>query len=414
MAALLSLGVAKKKQSTPLSADAIAALRASAFDGNTFKLPDGNLECYHEIKALMGALGGKWVSGKKHMAFAEGVNCQQLVFAACDRGEIPPSNPLDFFPTPPDVVAEIAAYPWLLDRWNGREHIAEDRPMRYLEPSGGSGALAEVMASRLRPQDELVICEMNPLLADLLRNRFPRASVIEGDFLEYRDDKGFDVILMNPPFDGKSYRKHVEHAESMLRRFGALVAIVPSQFKTHGDDFLYHVAEAGEWHDFGPDRFEGTKTPTSALFIENHPDSKWREKPCDGYSNHHAWDAAMSLANDGDLLGRVCKAENLAGATRCLEEWALRQLQDGHCIRIDKDIAREVVTSVLRDYDQPALSRLLPKEQPPMPADEAPIMHVLAAPEFFEPPMAQHPAPASVPKGPAHGAKAEQGEFALF
>lgn len=399
-----------KKQATPLSQEAIDALRVSSFTDNTFKLPEGQLDCYPEIKLLMAAIGGKWAGGKKRMEFAPGVDCSVLVSAACDRGEIPASNPLDFFPTPPDIVSEIESSSWTTGRWDARIIVAEidNRPVRYLEPNGGSGALVAVMAAKMRPHDELVVCEKNPLLAGMLRTRFPQAQVHEGDFLEYTDGGKFDVILMNPPFDGRAYRKHVEHAESMLDRLGMLVSIVPATFKTHGDDFLYNVASRGEWQDLGADRFEDAKVATTAIFIENDPDAGWREKPFEGYSTHHAWDAAMSIGNDSDMRKKLARATNFAEATGLLQRWASQMLRDGNCIRVDEAIARETMTSIVHDYVAPDLAHLLPAEPSPNPAqpdDEAVAMHALSAPNAPE----IEPAP----RPPAAPTKAEQCEFAL-
>ncbi len=351
--------MAKKKQETPLSADAIAALRGSSFEGNSFALPEGHLDCYAEVKALMTAIGGKWVSGKKRMVFSAGVDCETLVLAACDRGNIPPSNPLDFFPTPPDVVEEVVTHPWLVDRWEARITVAGDGPMRYLEPNGGSGAFVAPMAAKMRPQDELVICEMNPLMADMLRTRFPQATVVEGDFLAYADAKPFDVILMNPPFDGQTYRKHVLHAESMLARLGVLVSVVPSSFKDHCLDFLYRVASKGEWHDFGGDRFADTKTETTAVFIENDPEGDWREKPCEGFKTHHAWDAAMSIANDGDVRRRLADAEDFQQAFGIIKGWADEMLRSGTATRMNEAIARDTIAGIVQDYDAPEFAHLL-------------------------------------------------------
>lgn len=351
--------MAKKKQATPLSTDAISALRASSFEGNIFTLPEGHLDCYAEIKSLMAALGGKWMSKKRHMAFAAGVNCETLVLAACDRGEIPASNPLDFFPTPPDIVEELTTQRWLSERWGARLVVAEDRPLRYCEPNGGSGALVAVMAAKLRPGDDLVVVEKNPLLAAMLRTRFPQATVIEGDFLDYTDPKPFDVILMNPPFDGKTYQKHVNHAASMLARFGVLASIVPSSFVTHGDEFLFSILSRGEWYDLGGDRFADTDTATSVIFIENDPDGNWREKPYEGYSTQYAWNTAMSVASDADMVRKLTRAEDFAAAVCVLKGWASQQVREGSCVRIDESIAREVIFDLSDGYNMEGLTHLL-------------------------------------------------------
>jgi len=371
--------MAKKKQATPLSADAVLALRESSYSENTFALPPRELACYGEIKALMAALGGQWVGKRKRMEFPAGMDCRELVMAACDRGEIPASNPLDFFPTPADVVLELVNHDWLASRWAARLTVADmdERPVRYLEPSGGSGALAAAIVARMRPQDELVIVELNPLLASVLRAKFPQATVVEGDFLEYTPEKPFQVVLMNPPFASKLYQKHVKHAESMLDRFGVLAAIVPSSFLSHGVDFVYHVTERGEWHDLGAGRFEDTETATMAIFLENDPDLLWRDKPKEGYSSHFAWEAAMNIAHDGDLRAKLAECADVAGAFNVLKDWANEQVLSGSCMRVDEKITREVLVSVVSDYEVEELAHLIEKAEDgaheTKPAGEEPV-----------------------------------------
>lgn len=51
------------------------------------------------------------------------------------------------------------------------------------------------------------------------------------DFLSYTPEGPYDVIVMNPPFsvegDKLAYVTHIEHAWSMLKEGGHLVAVVP-------------------------------------------------------------------------------------------------------------------------------------------------------------------------------------------
>ncbi|MEY4953491.1 MAG: hypothetical protein RL299_1915, partial [Pseudomonadota bacterium] len=45
----------------------------------------------------------------------------------------------------------------------------------------------------------------------------------------------FDIVVMNPPFYGKHYAKHVSHATRFLKPGGLLVAILPITARTdHG------------------------------------------------------------------------------------------------------------------------------------------------------------------------------------
>lgn len=343
--------MAKKKQSTPLSNEAIEALRSSEYSGSSFALPPGQLECYAEVKAVVALLGGKWVSKSGRHVFSDGVDAESLVMSVCDRGEIPPSNPNDFFPTPKAVVEEVVGDEWFQDRVGGLRAMREEQGLRWLEPNGGSGALAREIVSQMGDNDELVICEINPLMVDSLKKEFPKATVIEGDFLDYRDDRGFDVVFMNPPFNGKEYIRHVKHAEGMLNRYGIVAAIVPSMFHAHDHEFGYHVAETGEQSALGAKRFEGTDVATSAIFLENDPQLKWREGPHQGYSTHHAWNVVVAISSDQDMLKRLERTPSFEGATGLLDDWARRQVVDGHAVRVDEQIASEVILSLSQDYN---------------------------------------------------------------
>jgi hypothetical protein len=206
----------------------------------------------------------------------------------------------------------------------------------------------------------MMIVEINPLLAQNLRQRFPHATVIECDFLEYHPDRPFDVVLMNPPFAGKSYIKHIRHAFSMLARMGTLASVVPAGFLTHDDEFLFAVAEAGQWENLGADRFDGTSCSTSIVWMENDPDGCWRSRPYEGYSSHYAWDATVSISSDSDVLTKLAKARDFAGAVEVLKEWARDLLRKGSATFIDEAVAKEVLGSLVADYDAAELARLIP------------------------------------------------------
>ena len=379
--------MAKKRQPTTLTPDAICALRASSFSGNSFSLPDGHLDCYPEIKAVVTALGGQWSSAAKKMIFPVGIDCASLVLSVCERGVLPPTNPLDYYPTPSEIVEKIVSHPWLVDRWDSLISRADDRPIRYLEPNGGSGALAAVLAHRLRPQDELVICELNPLLVEILQRRFPTATIREGDFLTYDDPQKFDFALMNPPFAGETYRKHVDHAYGLLRQFGFLASIVPTSFRLHSVDFCYRVGTRGESIDFGRDRFANTSYETSAVFMQNDPACDWKDRPSNGCSTHHAWEAALSINNCGDTLARLQTARDFEDAVHFLRGWSDRMIRNDCMIRMNEGIARETLGTLVHDYDHKELSHLIP----PTESDDA------------EPHRAPRQVTVNVPAMPAQG-----------
>lgn len=109
--------------------------------------------------------------------------------------------------------------------------------MRVLEPSCGDGALLDALrryATKQRIDDlRATGIEVDPARAEATRAK--GFGVHLGNFLQIQPNPVFDVILMNPPFYGKHYQKHVEHARKFLKPGGRILAILPITAATdHG------------------------------------------------------------------------------------------------------------------------------------------------------------------------------------
>jgi phospholipid N-methyltransferase len=119
-----------------------------------------------------------------------------------------------FFPTPHAVVHQMMKVARI------------ERGMRVLEPSAGSGRIADaIRASGVEPR----CCEIQPKLVRLLELK-GYARVLEGDFLELccmSESTGrYDRIVMNPPFEDGQDAEHVMHAYELLAPGGRLVALL--------------------------------------------------------------------------------------------------------------------------------------------------------------------------------------------
>ena len=84
-------------------------------------------------------------------------------------------------PSSPQLAAAMA-------RW-----LPRDPESYVLELGPGTGAVTDALLKRGLRQDRLVAIERNPTLAKLLRKRFPRAQIIDGDAWE------LDVLLADLP-----------------------------------------------------------------------------------------------------------------------------------------------------------------------------------------------------------------------
>lgn len=120
-----------------------------------------------------------------------------------------------FFPTPGPLVER------LLD-------LADLAPgMRVLEPSAGTGTLADAIGRRC-PTAIVSVIEWQHSLVEVLQLK--GYAVCARDFLTFpapeQTPARFDRIVMNPPFEQEQDIVHVRHAASLLNPGGRVVAIV--------------------------------------------------------------------------------------------------------------------------------------------------------------------------------------------
>ncbi|AZC84285.1 Eco57I restriction-modification methylase domain-containing protein [Pseudomonas chlororaphis] len=122
-----------------------------------------------------------------------------------------------------------------------RRHIPK-AACKVLEPAVGEGALLEALyPSQLHK--ELTLVDIDHRRLDAIKAIYPDLSLINADFVNWSESKnvtGFDLIITNPPFSGRSenwiqfcdqkapieyvfFRRCVE----LLEKDGTLVAIVP-------------------------------------------------------------------------------------------------------------------------------------------------------------------------------------------
>ncbi len=138
---------------------------------------------------------------------------------------VAPARNLGFYPTSKETADLLWERMYRLPK-------AEDGPVRFLEPSAGTGVLAEYGR---RSGYEVVCVELDPERAQLLRSK--GYTVHEGDFtrMTAEDLGAFDVIMMNPPFDRGRDCDHVRHALDFLKPGGVLGSIM-SVSAEHAED----------------------------------------------------------------------------------------------------------------------------------------------------------------------------------
>jgi len=191
-----------------------------------------------EADRIMESIGGTRVS-EFRWAFdydpAEVV--QEIVASGC----VPDQKAHQFYPTP-ERLARIAVD--LAD-------IGPDDTCR--EPSAGMGGLADLM-----PKDRTHCIEVSPLHCKVLESK--GHNVTQADFLAWSGDP-VDRIVANPPFSEGRWQAHTQHAATMVKPGGRLVAILPASAK--GKDLL--PGFDCTWHGPYDNEFPGTSVSVVIL-----------------------------------------------------------------------------------------------------------------------------------------------------
>lgn len=133
------------------------------------------------------------------------------------------SRDLQYYPTPKAVVDRIIAE----GRWQG---------MRVLEPSCGCGRIMD----GLRKAGAAVFgIEVDA--GRVAQCEAKGHKVMRWNFLDVQPNAStgmanFDAVVMNPPFYGRHYAKHIRHALRFVKAGGLLVSILPATARyDHGE-----------------------------------------------------------------------------------------------------------------------------------------------------------------------------------
>jgi hypothetical protein len=198
--------------------------------------------------ALQALISGTTAQQEEHKRQAEIERLEAQARLNVGKGGIP-----GFFPTPRHIARQMV-------------QLAHIEPsMSVLEPSAGSGAIADVIREEC-PMANIGVIEWNNSLRELLKLK--GYDVIGDDFLEHWTTNngidGWHRIVMNPPFEKQQDIDHIRHAFDRLKAGGILVSIVSEsvffrdnkksiEFRDWLDDCGYGCAdlEAGAFAESG-------------------------------------------------------------------------------------------------------------------------------------------------------------------
>lgn len=173
----------------------------------------GSQAARDEVERVLAYLGGVKVKNDRGGVYFEfdyhpGEVIRDVIASGC----LPDQKAHQYYPTPKNL-AQVAV------------EMAEIGPEDVcLEPSAGTGGLADLM-----PMDRTQCVEISALHCKVLEAK--GYSVAQADFLQLPANGPFDRIVMNPPFSEGRWKAHLQHAASMLKQGGRLVAILPASAK---------------------------------------------------------------------------------------------------------------------------------------------------------------------------------------
>lgn len=131
------------------------------------------------------------------------------------------------------------------------------RPGGYvLEPSCGDGAIMDALKGR---GIDCAGVEYDVGRANTAKGK--GHSVHIGNFLDMVPEPKYDMVIMNPPFYGKHYVKHIEQAKRFLKDGGTLVSILPASA------WYEHKMIKGQWFDLPVGSFRESGTNVNTGFI---------------------------------------------------------------------------------------------------------------------------------------------------
>lgn len=164
------------------------------------------------------------------------------------------SKDLQFYPTPLAVVEDILD---AVGIHRPKDYSRGEIPAyRVLEPSCGDGRILDEIKARGSRGFGIEVHQGRAAAA-----RAKGHSVLTGNFLDQPAREDFDFVVMNPPFSGRHYLKHIRHAVKFLKPGGTLVSVLPASA------WYDHKELDGRWTDLPVASFSesGTNIPTGYI-----------------------------------------------------------------------------------------------------------------------------------------------------
>lgn len=200
----------------------IDALAGASYTENLMRLTCGQLERqeFSQIKEVAEIIRGQWVGGKKQgFVFPDEIDPEIIMWDIISKGRMPPKNQYSLFSTPKSVI-DI-----MINDLIGDEIDWIEQP-KILEPSAGLGGIALALQERYQ-NGTVTAVEIDEINVKMMSKK--GIDAIHSDFLKTSWVEEFDLVVMNPPFDGTTCAHHFLHAYKAMKRNGMIVCILPSE-----------------------------------------------------------------------------------------------------------------------------------------------------------------------------------------
>lgn len=175
-----------------------------------------------QIHQILEAMGGVVTDGVVQFPY----DIKPVIAWIKENPILPSYESFQFYPTPQQIVSDMWAY---IESVKGSSTVGS-----VLEPSFGSGFLLKPVFEKTVPNDlfvndkvNITAIDISPLAVKVAESCGCQSSLLV-DFMEYNNESdGFDLIVMNPPYNKSQASKHFSKAKDLLADGGLLMAVLP-------------------------------------------------------------------------------------------------------------------------------------------------------------------------------------------
>jgi len=255
---------------------------------------------YKKVAQYLRNLGAKWDTSKYAHVFPN-ANFKAVIEIIKKTGELPKINPHQLFPTPDHIIQEMIKS-FAVQETLQKVKYTDHKKIKILEPSAGTGAMVDAIFEAFGDTVEIHAVEIDPINRKILAGK--PCQLIGENFLEEEIEHQYDLIVMNPPFKGQEYVKHVLKAQSLLLPSGKLFTILPkiSSKNIANNPVAREIARSGaEYWDNPPESFKESKTKidTISAIITAYTDEKI---PFEGWPSIDAFQVMLHIENSPDRI----------------------------------------------------------------------------------------------------------------